>query len=593
VWTRQFRRPPGARWWLEAAVLLVAIVAAALFVFQDALAPDGLEVFQLPYLVFPLLVWSALRFQQHGAVVSLFLLSVVAVFSTAVGHGPFHSASLSESLLGLQIFLGIASVTVLSLAATVAERDEMVTQLQATEFQLRQDVGQRQRSEQALRRTEDQLRLLADASQVLSESLDYKATLDALSALIVPRFADWYVVDLLENGTPTSIAVTHSDPAKIQLARELRSRWPPRADSPRGVSQVLRTGASELYPEISDQALRASSVDDEHYRLARQLGLYSAMIVPLTARGRVFGAMTLVTAESRRRYSESDVALAEELARRAALAVDNARLYHQAQKAIDEATEAIRARDEFLSIASHELRTPLTSLELQVSMLARAAAKIEGAVLPAEKVTSKVEIIGRQVERLTGLVENLLDVSRAVAGRLTLQPEETSFRSVVEEVVGRLRDQMARAGCRFVLHAEDPCVGRWDRLRLEQIVTNLLANAVKYGPGKPIEVGLHSRNGAAVLVVRDQGIGIPPQDQARIFERFERAVSPRHFGGLGLGLWIVKQIVTAMGGTIAVQSEPGKGSEFTVVLPKAGPRQREPEPESNAPAESGKGPTLH
>jgi signal transduction histidine kinase/integral membrane sensor domain MASE1 len=593
VWTSRPRA--SLRGWrsLEAVALLLVLLAVAVAVFHN---PDDRSTFELlrwPYVLFPFLVWGALRFQQHGGVICTFLVSVIAVACTTLGYGPFLSQNLSESLLALQSFLGISAVTVLVLAATVAERDLMLTRLQTKEAQLRIDVDERKRSEQALRRTEDQFRLLADASQVLSESLDYKATLDALSALVVPRFADWYAVDLLEaDGVQTQIAIAHSDPAKVQLAHEFRARYPPRSDAPRGVPHVLRTGTSELYPEITDELLRIAALDEEQYRMARDLSLYSAMVVPLSARGRVFGAMSLVSAESRKRYTESDLALAQELARRAALAVDNARLYQEAQKAIEDATQAIRARDEFLSIASHELRTPLTSLELQVSMLARSAAKIDGAFVPAEKVTSKVEIIGRQVERLTGLVENLLDVSRAVAGRLMLQPEETSFKAVVEEVAGRLREQMARAGCRLLLQADDPCVGRWDRLRLDQIVTNLLSNAVKYGPGKPIEIRLQSREGAALLTVRDHGIGILPEDQARIFERFERAVSARHFGGLGLGLWIVKQIVTAMGGTISVKSETGQGSEFTVVLPKQETPHPEADPEGKL-ADESKGPTLH
>ncbi|HZA51995.1 MAG TPA: PAS domain-containing sensor histidine kinase, partial [Myxococcaceae bacterium] len=456
-----------------------------------------------------------------------------------------------------------------------------------------QDVTAHKQGEQALRRSEEHFRLLADASQVLSQSLDYRVTLDSLSKLVVPQFADWYTAELLDaDGTRSLVVVAHSDPAKLQLARELREKYPPKPDAPGGVPHVLRTGKSVLYPEVPDELLRASAQSEEHYRLARELGLKSAMIVPLRARGRIFGVLTLVASESGRRYSEADLAMAEELGRRAALAVDNGMLYRQAQDAIADAREAIRARDEFLSIASHELRTPLTALELQVSMLARSAAKIEGAVVPAEKVTSKVEVIGRQVDRLTGLIENLLDVSRAVAGRLVLQPEEISFKVVVEDVAGRLREHIHRAGCRLVIHADDPCVGRWDRLRLEQIVTNLLSNAVKYGPGKPIEIFLQSRGDLAVLVVRDQGIGIPPEDQARIFERFERAVSSRHFGGLGLGLWIVKQIVTAMGGTIAVESEAGKGSAFTVTLPKVPPPPAAPEAPAEAESDD-KEPTVH
>jgi signal transduction histidine kinase len=169
-------------------------------------------------------------------------------------------------------------------------------------------------------------------------------------------------------------------------------------------------------------------------------------------------------------------------------------------------------------------------------------------------------------------VESLLDVTRVVAGRLLLEPEETDLYAVVEEVVARFKEQAAKVGSRIVLELE-PCSGNWDRLRLDQIVTNLVSNAIKYGPGQPVEVRLRARGDTGVLTVRDHGIGIPPEDQNRVFERFERAVSSKHFGGLGLGLWIAKQIVTAMGGTIGVNSEPGLGSEFTVVLPTMMPHE--------------------
>jgi signal transduction histidine kinase len=192
----------------------------------------------------------------------------------------------------------------------------------------------------------------------------------------------------------------------------------------------------------------------------------------------------------------------------------------------------------------------------------------QGETISSERFGSKLQVIVRQVERLTGLIDTLLDVSRVTAGRFVLEPEEVDFAMVVHAVVARLRDQVARASCRLTLEVDAECVGTWDRLRLDQIVTNLLSNAIKYAAGSPIELRLECTSEQAVLIVRDHGIGISLQDQARIFERFERAVSHDHFGGFGLGLWIVKQIVTAMNGTIEVKSEPGAGAEFTVMLPK-------------------------
>jgi signal transduction histidine kinase len=264
-------------------------------------------------------------------------------------------------------------------------------------------------------------------------------------------------------------------------------------------------------------------------------------------------------AESGRDYSDWELALAEELGRRAGLAVENARLFKDTQ-------QAVRARDEFLSVASHELRTPLTTLELQVASLERAAAK--GEAVPPEKFSGRLDSITRQLDRLSSLVENLLDVSRVSAGRLALNLENVDLAQVVRDVLARFQDQLVSAQCELAVGLEEPCIGQWDRMRLEQIITNLLSNAIKYGPGKPIEVRLKSLTDACALTIKDNGIGIATEDQGRIFERFERAASERHFAGLGLGLWIVSQIVHAMGGQITVKSELGAGSVFTVSLPR-------------------------
>jgi signal transduction histidine kinase len=325
------------------------------------------------------------------------------------------------------------------------------------------------------------------------------------------------------------------------------------------VYEVLRTGRTVFIPHFDDAALDRVSPGDGYSEIVRLLGPRSSVTVPLAVRGVVVGAITFGMAESGRTYSPADLALAEELGRRSGLAIDNARHYNEAH-------EAIRARDDFLLIASHELRTPLTALALQVAIVQRAVQK--GEEISFERFGSNLQAIVRQVERLTTLIDNLLDVTRVTAGRIALELEPTDFAIVVHDVLGRLRDQLARAGCRLTVELDGPCIGTWDRLRLDQIVTNLVSNAIKYGAGSPIEVRLECTGDGAILMVRDHGIGISPEDQARIFERFERAVSHHHFGGLGLGLWIVKQVVTAMNGTITVKSEPKGGAEFTVMLPR-------------------------
>jgi signal transduction histidine kinase len=192
--------------------------------------------------------------------------------------------------------------------------------------------------------------------------------------------------------------------------------------------------------------------------------------------------------------------------------------------------------------------------------------------LSRDWVGAKIGRAEGQVERLIRLIENLLDVSRITAGRLELIPEEADLAAVVSDSVERLRDEAARSGSELRLVAPEPLLGLWDRVRMEQVVTNLLTNAMKYGSGKPIDVRAEpSANGGIRISVRDYGIGIPPHNQARIFERFERAVSERQYGGLGLGLWITRRIIEALEGDIRVVSAPGEGSIFTVELPRARP----------------------
>jgi PAS domain S-box-containing protein len=414
------------------------------------------------------------------------------------------------------------------------------------------------------RRAAETARFLEEASTLLGSSLeDYEATLKSLAQLVVPRMADWCVVHLLDRDTkePKQIAVAHADPQKKRWAQELSRRYPPDPNAPRGTVRVIKTGEPELYEDITDDLLVKAARDEEHLKLLRATGMRSAMIVPLRSRRTVLGALTFVWAESGRRYTQKDLGDAQELADRAAQAIDNARLYYESQ-------QAIRVRDDFLSIASHELRTPLTPLQLHVQALQRSATKETGSI-SLERIVSKLETVARQVNRLTSLVDNLLDISRITTHRLHIEREPVDLVAVVADVVSRLGPELTRGGYRINIEAPPSMIGNWDRLRIDQIVSNLLGNAVKFGRGKPIDIGLRVELGSAVLRVVDQGIGIPAGDQARIFERFERAVAGHHYGGFGLGLWIVRQIVEALGGTIGVESRLGEGSTFTVKLPLA------------------------
>jgi signal transduction histidine kinase len=230
---------------------------------------------------------------------------------------------------------------------------------------------------------------------------------------------------------------------------------------------------------------------------------------------------------------------------------------------------ALAQHDDFLSAASHELRTPLTSLKLELANLARLVHR--GETVADERVAAKVAKIEGQADRLHRLIDGLLDVSRIASGRLDLLLEEVDLAEIALDVGHRLRAEAARAGCPLRVRAQGPIIGRWDHARLEQVAVNLASNALKYGAGKPVEIAATAAGRRGRLWVRDHGVGIDPHDQARIFERFERAASVRHVGGIGVGLWVVKHIVDGLGGTISVESQLGAGSTFTVELPLAPP----------------------
>jgi signal transduction histidine kinase len=235
------------------------------------------------------------------------------------------------------------------------------------------------------------------------------------------------------------------------------------------------------------------------------------------------------------------------------------------EAAMTERNRAVEARDEFLAIASHELSTPLTAVSLQVQNLLRA---LKSGHVETEKLRAHMEATWRMVGRLARMMRELLEISR-ISGRIRLEREEVDLALLIRESVSRLDPQIVQAGSAVTVLASEPVPGQWDRTRLDQVIDNLLTNAIKFGAGKPVEIVVDGVGSMARLEVRDHGIGIGLGDQARVFERFERAVSRRRFGGLGLGLWIARQVVEAHGGTISLSSELGRGSTFTVQLPRA------------------------
>jgi signal transduction histidine kinase len=375
------------------------------------------------------------------------------------------------------------------------------------------------------------------------------------------------------------LSAAHTDPAQEPKTRELLRVLPSdETKLTRGIGHVVRTGQSDLCPDTFEAAwVRTALGVDSPERLI-SLGARSYMCVPLKARGDTFGSITFVSVTPGRRYGPADLALAEELARRAGLAMDNARLFREAQ-------EALKARDEFLSMASHDLRSPLTSLRLQLRAVRKHMQPASDEPRSTEKLISRLESMERQTDRMLHMMDALLDITQMTAGRLELRRQKLDLVELVRGAVSTLEEELSQSGVQVRVHAEGPVQGSWDLLRLEQVVDNLLSNAVKYGKGQPVDLTVSTDGTTAKLVVRDQGVGVAPEDQERLFERFERVKLDRGATGYGVGLWIVRRVVEAHGGSISVESRLDEGSSFIVQLPSHGPpeRDRETSPEVRPP----------
>lgn len=425
----------------------------------------------------------------------------------------------------------------------------------------------------AEKRQESRNAFLAKAGEALVSSLDYQTTLATVARLAVPQLADWCAVDLHDAATEKlqRVAVAHVDPAKVRLAEELGRRYPPEPEAPHGTAAVMRSGKSELAAEITPELLEGAARDAEHLRILRELSLSSAMIVPLRARTRSFGAMTFVYAESARRYSAEDLAFAEDLARRAAMAIENSVVIKAADDARarerwlrEEAERTNRLKDEFLATASHELRTPLNAILGWTLTLRRGAIDVE--------TDRALSIIERNARAQAKLIEDVLDVSRIVSGKLVLHLGPTSLAAAGHAAIETITPAADAKGISIVAEiAEEPTVITADADRLQQVIWNLLSNAVKFTPKDGRVLLRVFRDGSDVCaLVKDSGEGIRPELLGAIFEPFQQAdaSTTRRHGGLGLGLSIVKQLVVAHGGTVSADSDgPGKGASFLVRLP--------------------------
>lgn len=413
----------------------------------------------------------------------------------------------------------------------------------------------------AYKQLEARLRFLADVGAVASSQGDYGKTVAAVARLAVPFLADLCVVDLLgDDGTLRRFEAAFADAKKeAELAESVR-QWGPSRGRRTPQERVIESGEPLLYEEIQDSALEEIEQDENRAKTMRAVGLKSKMVVPLMARGQVFGALTFVAAESDQRYTTADLAFAEEIARRVAMAIDNAQLYALEQK-------GTRAREDLLAIVSHDLRNPLGTILMSVHvLLSEAAAHDEWRAQGLENL----QRIKRAAERMKALIQDLLDTASIATGQLSVERTRVAPGPVVSEALAAIRHEAAAKSLRLqtVIPADLPPVFA-DPGRLQQVFANLLNNAIKFTPeGGTITVRAVPSGDAVQFSVADTGHGIPHEHLSHLFDRFWQA-KRKAPGSTGLGLFIIKGIVDAHGGRIWADSEIGAGSTFRFTLPVA------------------------
>lgn len=425
-------------------------------------------------------------------------------------------------------------------------------------FRLVRETVARMEAEKSAERS----RFMSEASAALGSSLDFEKTLQNLADLAVPRIADWCSIHLMQpDGSLRLISIAHKDPKKTSWAWELNQKYPPQPGAPYGVGKVARTGVPELVEIVPDENVVASAQDDEHLHILRELGFHSSIAVPIRARGRILGTLSLVTTvESGRKYNESDLRMAEDLTERAGYAIDNARLYKEAQN-------LNRVKDEFLATLSHELRTPLNVIQGYTELL-----QIDGDRMSPEEIRNAYQAIHRNAQSQTQIIGDLLDVSSIVTGKINFKPERLSPSEIATSVFENVSAIAESRGIQLTVDASKaPPVLYADPTRLQQILWNLVSNSLKFTPnGGRVLIRMFEEGGDCVTEVTDTGKGIDEEFLPFVFERFrqEDSGTTRKFGGLGLGLSIVRHLVELHGGAVAVESEgPGRGSKFTVRLP--------------------------
>lgn len=420
------------------------------------------------------------------------------------------------------------------------------------------DISQRKRKE-----SNDAL--LNRLKTLLLTTIKYDQIVEKIASATIPFFADGVMIDLIENDSIKRIVTKHKDPEIEKLVIRTRTEYPPHPGSPVPTMRVLETGEPLLLAKVDPEVIRRGTLDQGHFELVTKIGTKSHLAVPMASKGEIMGTINFIITDSNRPlYDELDVGVAKDIAHFASLAIENARLYKDAMS-------GLQLRDDFISIASHELRTPITSLNLQIEVL--------NSLVDELKSDSEIPIVMRkfldstnnQVKRLSHLVDDMLDISRISIGKLNLNIRNVKLKTLTMEVLERFDEQLKEKRIELFFDAPDNIIVECDAGRIDQVITNFMTNAIRYGKKKPILITIEDKESYVHLRIQDHGRGIRREDFERIFNRFERAHTADDVSGLGLGLYINKTIVEEHNGRILLESEPEKGSIFILELPKNQP----------------------